>query len=596
MRSPLGRAGRWRLAILDFPRALGLASVGLILAFALDQHPLFAQPAGNELQWRRTAKPTAPSTSTYEPRASSVSAAANPLSAAAPLPPGRVQPTRNESDAPRAGSNTARSATVDHSVPYDEQILAAQYLEQAAEPRRLDELTHPVASTSYPNNSRARMARSVQSGARMRNSGGNSFGNVAQSESVPAPQTSAPAPQTPPSPFDDNFPEAGKPVPAAPRSNQPPSVLRGNEKSRGGAPEELPSLPHSAEMVPTPSYEEYQDERMLPIDPEQDWQDAVNGGCGECGECGGQCGPGGDCCNGPRHRPLRRLRYTIRSVLQCVVGGCDPCDEGPFGCGPTPTCGECCGWYWDQDLTIFGGVEGFKGNLDQGRNGNFGFSEGFNWGSPFWNAAGIGFQFGGMATQTNLNESVNFDRDRQQHFLTAGFFRREMGRQGWQYGAVYDQLFDEFTESLDLGQIRGEMSYLWGQHEIGFWFATGSKSETIPRGTNLVEFSTVDQYAAFYRRRLYGNGEGRLWAGFTDNSDTIVGGEFRLPMGEQLALQTGFNYLSPQNDEQGQSEGWNVSMSVVWYLGNSATCAGRSRFRPLFNVADNGVMMTRLEE
>jgi hypothetical protein len=277
------------------------------------------------------------------------------------------------------------------------------------------------------------------------------------------------------------------------------------------------------------------------------------------------------------------------------VGGCDPCDSGPFGCHEIQPCGECCGWYWDQDLTLFGGVQGFKGPLDRGQNGNFGFHEGFNWGSPFWNAAGIGFQFGGAAAQSNLNESVSFDRDRQQYFLTSGLFRRQVNCQGWQYGAVYDQLFDEFTESLDLAQVRGEMSYLWNRHELGFWFSANVHSEIIASGTDQFEYTTVDLYAWFYRCRLYGNGEGRIWAGFTDDSAGLVGADFRAPITASLALESNFNYLSPQDDEQGQNEGWNVGMSLVFHLGNSSTGAGLSRYRPLFNVANNGVLMTRRE-
>lgn len=43
-----------------------------------------------------------------------------------------------------------------------------------------------------------------------------------------------------------------------------------------------------------------------------------------------------------------------------------------------------------RDLTVFGGVHGFKGPLDQGRNGNFGFHEGVNLGGPLgdpWGSA-----------------------------------------------------------------------------------------------------------------------------------------------------------------------------------------------------------------
>jgi hypothetical protein len=300
-------------------------------------------------------------------------------------------------------------------------------------------------------------------------------------------------------------------------------------------------------------------------------------GCGECGDCGYCTG------NRARHPYLYGLRRFVRSTLLCVVGGCDPCDEGTFGCGPTPEC------TWDRDLSIFGGVEAFRGGLERGRSGNFGYHEGINWGMQLWR--GVGVQVGGNFTQTNLNENGASVLQRNQTFLTAGIYRRQMNYCGWQYGAVYDQLYDDFTQNIEVAQSRGELSYVYGKAELGFSFAKNQKTDTIQSLT----YTTLDQYNLFLRRKLFLNGEARLWIGMTENSGTLTGGEFRMAMNDAMAIQTSVNYYSPKDNDTTTLEGWNIGISLVWYPGMSACASGKSQYRPLFNVADNGTMMLRTE-
>ena len=38
-------------------------------------------------------------------------------------------------------------------------------------------------------------------------------------------------------------------------------------------------------------------------------------------------------------------------------------------------------------------------------------------------------------------------------------------------------------------------------------------------------------------------------------------------------------------------EAWGLVMQLVWYPGQSANCQARNVYRPLFNVADNSLMM-----
>jgi hypothetical protein len=278
----------------------------------------------------------------------------------------------------------------------------------------------------------------------------------------------------------------------------------------------------------------------------------------------------------------------------CASGNCGDCGSCGEVCDPCDTCVD---WYPGKDLTLFAGVHGFKSAVDDGQNGNFGFQEGVNWSSPFWNMAGIGFQAGFQAMQSDFHPTAFFTEDRSQYFLTTGFFRRQMCDHGWQWGLVYDYLMDEFAEDFDVGQIRGELSYLFRGHELGYWFASGA-SDDVPGAdstTGISLYETVDMHAFFYRRRLTNGGEGRLWAGFTEESDGLFGGDLRVPLACDWDVTAAFNYLRPQDDATAAGpfpEAWNIGINLVWYVcPQGAMQAGGSRYRPLFNVADNGTLI-----
>jgi hypothetical protein len=309
------------------------------------------------------------------------------------------------------------------------------------------------------------------------------------------------------------------------------------------------------------------------------------GGCEEGYDCCGGCGPNYGLFNGPYGRPwiLAPLDFVFGGLWHCgpYWGACDPCGN----------------WWWGQDFTVFGGVHDFRSPVNITGNSNFGFQEGVNWAMPLWHDYGIGAQVGFQATQSNLqNNSIDvYDIYRNQTFITAGLFHRPCDGQGWQYGAVFDYLRDEFYQTFSVGQLRGELSWLWDcQNELGFWFATGvmdsdNANDNVFLGAD--EYSAINQYAFFYRRRFCRGGEGRLWGGFTGNSGGLVGADFRLPISKGWALESGFNYIINENNQNEifRDETWNVGMNLVWYWGGNAKC--RSLYRPLFNVADNGSFM-----
>lgn len=290
---------------------------------------------------------------------------------------------------------------------------------------------------------------------------------------------------------------------------------------------------------------------------------------------------------------------------------------GPNGCGPgcSPMFGGTCGNYHGSGinflpgmaidhLSVFGGVQGFKNNSNRGADSSFGFHEGVNFGTSALNVIlppTVGLQLGFQATQTNFDGASFTLQERNQTFLTAGFFRR--GDYGLQGGIVFDYLWDDWYYDLNVGQIRGELSMAMSDRtSYGFQFATPMDEETVVGrifGNDVTEtWETVDTYTIFLRSTLLaaGRGEGKIFAGLTGDSDGILGAQSRLPLLNGFALETEFTYLIPDEGTGNgaiEEEAWNVGISLAWYPGSLACGACNRYHRPLFDVANNGSFILR---
>jgi len=274
----------------------------------------------------------------------------------------------------------------------------------------------------------------------------------------------------------------------------------------------------------------------------------------------------------------------------------------PGGCGLFP-----CHWWWPENFSFFAGGQSFKGPVDRGLNGNFGFHEGFNWGGALFPYYDIGWQFGYQAVQSNFEGDQTLgtlsSETRSQHFITTGIFHRPLYRP-FQWGVVFDWMRDEYYVDTSLSQIRAEFSLLgvFG-NEIGFWgaFGTGSDDDLLVQTiqnqqvSSLVVLEPTDLFAFFLRHRFHQTGaEARIWGGFTGKSDGLIGADFRVPISPRFAIQGSSNYLasSETRDQGGQAEeSWGVTVNFVWYPAKSATRITRSPYRPLFNVAEPSVFM-----
>lgn len=273
-------------------------------------------------------------------------------------------------------------------------------------------------------------------------------------------------------------------------------------------------------------------------------------------------------------------------------GGCGTCTDG--------SCTSClipCPTLCFDNFQFMVGTQGFTGPANRGETGSFGFYYGTNWAIPMpCSVHGLGVQVGFRGTTSNFSGAESTDATRNQYFVTGGLFRRaDWGLQG---GVVVDYLHDNWYYQADLYQVRGELSWMYPQcHELGFWFTVGDDGQTVAsdvNGQTINELLTpTDLFAFFYRRRFENFGQGRFYAGFTGESDGLLGADFQMPISECWALETNFTYLIPEESDGPtgfQEESWNVAVGLVWYPG-VRNAFSQDYYRPLFNVADNGSFM-----
>ena len=272
-------------------------------------------------------------------------------------------------------------------------------------------------------------------------------------------------------------------------------------------------------------------------------------------------------------------------------------------------CGSSCDWdagvvpaCWADNLSILGGVHGFRGPANRGGDSSFGFQAGFNYGTPARNIVlppTMGLQIGFQTNYSNFEGSAFTASDRQQMFLTTGVFRRV--DQGFEGGLVYDYLWDDWYYNIGVSQLRGALGLsLTEWNTVGFWFTSSVSTDTTTSQLNDQRrdesWETVDIYALYFRSQTIaaGSGEGRLFGGFTGDGDGIIGADSKLPLHNGWAIETAFTYLIPQQDAAPfAQEAWNVGINLVWYPGSLACGNGLRYHRPLFDVADNGSMILR---
>jgi len=315
-------------------------------------------------------------------------------------------------------------------------------------------------------------------------------------------------------------------------------------------------------------------------------------GCDSCGDPGayfeGGCGAGG-----------------------CSTGSC--CGRG--GCAPGTCWLAGLGGVLYNGEYFFGGT-GFQEPLYSAPDGsgteiqdsNFGFYGGFNLGVPLCRLTGgvLSGQIGLRSVQTNFSGNENTNLNRDQLFVTAGLYRRV--DYGLQFGVVGDYLQDEFYGDASLSQIRADLGWVYaGGSVFGFRYAGAQEDDDISGTFNGTDFTgqnvrVHDQYRFYYRKNGPEGGYGEVFAGWTEENQTILGLGFDVPVSENIAIESNLTYFF--NDDSADSvfqnttfqgsnaeEAWNISVGFVFRP------QGRRYYqnydRPLFDVADNGTMLLR---
>ena len=304
--------------------------------------------------------------------------------------------------------------------------------------------------------------------------------------------------------------------------------------------------------------------------------------------------------------PYEQLPYDqpVEQYVVPEVVGTEPymTSPGPYETfGPAGPWGPgfCCPPWMSYQPELFFGFSTFQDPVGGRDFASGGIQEGLVIAGPLSPYHGSSFEFGIRGVHTNLagyqTDDVSTGSGRNQGYLTAGVFRRPHYGSGFQGGAAWDYLVDDFEVTHQTSRVRAELSYLtplaW---EFGFW-GSGDVSTTVRRvaGEDR-EFEAVDVYALFVRRQL-GGVRNRGWLGLTDDGEVILGGESRLPLGPCWALGVEGSRLfadGKRGPEAAVREGWALGVSLV-YVPRAGVLAPPNKHSPVFGVAGPSTYYTR---
>ena len=255
----------------------------------------------------------------------------------------------------------------------------------------------------------------------------------------------------------------------------------------------------------------------------------------------------------------------------------------------------------------FAGAMAFRGpgfNVagQQIDDGNYGFYGGANFGIPLCRlTCGIlSGQLGIRSNQSNFDGSSFSPDNRDQLFITAGFYRRV--DYGIQIGVVADILHEEWFLETDLVQIRTDIGWVYGNGGVlGFRStnaAQGDVTQGIINGTRFSNFQTtvVDQYRFYYRHSARDGGFAEVGLGWTEDDHFIASLDFDLQITDCVGMQSGFAYFLGDDQAVGavaspDNDAWNIYVGLVWRPQGRGWWGNYDR--PLFDVVDNGSMLMR---
>ena len=273
-----------------------------------------------------------------------------------------------------------------------------------------------------------------------------------------------------------------------------------------------------------------------------------------------------------------------------------------------------------DNLTVFGGVTGFKSKLDGGVGGNFGYYEGVNWSGPATPQNTFVAQLGFRAVQSNTVGSPYYYPNtahssyhkgaRNQYFVTAGAYKRD-AYYPFQGGVAMDWCQDDRYNNIGIQQVRMELSLQTFSHlEYGFIGSFGANTthsrvitsrenyfHQIPAPGRRFDVRADDYYQGFVRRHIATGGTTEFRMGASRRGDVLINGLSEFAINDNLAFNGGFSVAIPKegHGKYGyRQESWEISAGVIYYFRGGACSKSMNPCRPMFNVAGNGTFVNRI--
>ncbi len=253
-----------------------------------------------------------------------------------------------------------------------------------------------------------------------------------------------------------------------------------------------------------------------------------------------------------------------------------------------------------ENLSVLGGLDGSKGPEDLGVSANFGVRGAVQTGMPLVEDWGLGLQVGTGVnyerTATRFMHVLLDTNQRTQSFTTIGLFQRT--ESGWNWGVVYDFLYDHYYVDMTLGQLRGQAGYWFDpQNEMGLWGTLRAQSERLIISQDNLALEPIDQLNLYWRHIWPTNVVTRGWVGLAEghgryiligptspavHHPLVFGADVFIPLTGSLAIFGEANFITP-ND----SGTVTALFGLVYYPAGTAGDAFRNRFAPLLPTGNN---------
>ena len=247
-----------------------------------------------------------------------------------------------------------------------------------------------------------------------------------------------------------------------------------------------------------------------------------------------------------------------------------------------------------DNLTLSAEKTAFKTELNDGA-GSFGLAQSINWSTAVTPQGTITAQYGVRTLQGDLFSKTT----RHQTFMTAGIFRR-FAFAPVQGGVAVDWLHDHSQfGTVNVRQMRCELS-LRSLHNWEYGFLGGfdvfRDQPTVPRMLDTI-VDVQDHYLLFIRKHLDTGGQVEFRTGATARGDFIFTTLGEAAISDRLAVQGGISMLAPSEGctaNGNHREIWSMSLGIVLYFRGGAMSRPANLYRPMFDVAGNNSLFTRL--